>query len=252
MTIGPNRAELHRASLLKDVRFAARDRIKRDSYADAEVSKQEIDAFGKMVAIRYRGWYSGAPLKSEGRAAQKVDLDYNMDWHQIKDIARATIIAPSAIVCQAILMEIEQHLSVRKAGGLGVVQVKNVTADQDPCGYSSTTVFVRTSTGRAAEIQINVREILYAKQSEQSVTRVIGPGEYNSIKSKYRLEGGMGHRLYEIYRVAPGAHTTPKVQDVSKAYYAYFRKGHYDQMECDRIKRDLAALGLLGSSPGSH
>jgi len=237
-----------RAKLLGDVRAAAQHRIKTATFADAEKSRVEIETIGGEIARAHGGVIAGAPLKSMERASEKVALDYGGDWHQIKDIARMTIVVPTLGACAGVLNDIRKRFAASRGGG--VIQVKDVQAAQDPCGYSSTTVFVRTSTGRAAEIQINVPEIIYAKQSESSVTRVIGPGAYAAIRSRFRLEGGMGHALYEIYRAPRGGQDPQKAARLSKRYYDYFRRGGFNQVQCAIIRGELRDFGLLSSAAG--
>jgi hypothetical protein len=211
------------ADLLRSVREKAQARIKGSMFADAEASKAEIEKVGGAIAARYDGFVSQAPLKSEERASQKVAMDYEGDWYGIKDLARMTIIVPTLAQCRQVLEDIRREFTASKRRGL--LQVKEVLPEGDPCGYSSLTVFVRTSNERAAEIQINIPEIIYAKQSESSVTRILGTDGYLRIKGKYQLEGGLGHVLYEIYRVSPASADGMEAAEVSKHYYAYFRAG---------------------------
>jgi hypothetical protein len=116
--------------------------------------------------------------------------------------------------------EIYKEFSARQGGG--VLKRKQVLAAADPCGYSGDTVFVVTASGGPAEIQINVPEVIYAKESEDFVRPVLGEAELTRIRSMYRLTGGIGHILYELYR-SPKATHAGRFADLSKRYYEYFR-----------------------------
>ncbi len=207
--------------LLNDITRAAQERIKKGAFADAEGSKGEIETLCEPIAKKYGGVIASAPVKSMERASEKVGLDYGGDWFGIKDLARMTIIVPTMANCRAVLAELRSVFTPSQ--GRGIIQVKEVTPEMDPCGYSSITVFVRTSNGRPAEVQINIFEIIYAKQGESTVRRIIGPNRFMKIKLAYQLEGGLGHALYEIYRVAPASAKAKQAAELSKAYYNYFR-----------------------------
>ncbi|SMF91203.1 hypothetical protein SAMN02982917_0152 [Azospirillum oryzae] len=230
------------AAFLNSIRDAAQSRIKTGVFADAAASKAEIEQVGQSIAAKYRGVISAAPIKSEERASQKVGMDYDGDWHSIKDLARMTIIVPTLADCRSVLVDLKRAFTASQ--GRGLIQVKEVGADADPCGYSSTTVFVRTSNGRPAEIQINVPEIIYAKQSEESVRRILGPVRFMNIKMKYQLDGGLGHALYEIYRVAPASSRGQSAAALSRSYYAFFRQTVPSPAAASGLRKALMDLGV--------
>lgn len=226
------------SQLLKDIKTKAQKKIHDDVFRDAEASKAEIEAVGEVIAKKYGGFISRAPLKSEERAGVKVASDYEGDWHGIKDLARMTLIVPTMNDCRCVLMDIGKEFTAAKKRG--VIQIKEVSPDADPCGYSSITVFVRTSNGRAAEIQINMPTIIYAKQSEESVKRSIGDRNYLNIKMKYNLQGGLGHLFYEIYRVK--GPDWELAAELSKKYYAFFRSMVPNIAERQALESGVAAL----------
>lgn len=226
------------SQLLKDVKAKAQKKIHDDVFRDAEASKAEIEMVGEAIAKKYGGFVSRAPLKSEERAGVKVASDYEGDWHGIKDLARMTIIVPSMNDCRCVLADIGKEFTPAKKRA--VIQVKEVDPNADPCGYSSITVFVRTTNGRAAEIQINTPTIIYAKQGEDSVKRTIGDRNYLNIKMKYNFKGGMGHLFYEIYRVK--GPDWELAAEISKKYYAYFRSLVPDVAARKALENGVATL----------
>jgi hypothetical protein len=207
------------SQLMQDIKAKAQQKIHNDVFRDATGSKAEIDAVGAVIAKKYGGFVSTAGIKSEERAGVKVASDYAGDWLSIKDLARMTLIVPQSDNLPHVLNDLKKEFSASK--GRGVIDVKIVEADRDPCGYSSTTVFVRTSNGRPGEIQINTPPIIYAKQHQRSVVNSIGQDNYLKVKMTYQLQGGLGHIFYEIYRAnLPGA---ADAAELSRSYYQFFR-----------------------------
>ena len=208
-------------ALLDEVREKAQGKIKDAVFRDAEASAKELAAFGELMAQKYGAIIARAPTKSEERASQKVASDYGGDWHQLKDVSRMTVIVPTLDICKSVVIEIHNYFRGNRGGS--VMQVKDVSGSQDPCGYSSTTVFVRTKAGRPAEIQVNIPQIIYAKQGELSFIKTCGASTFLKIKATYQIEGGLGHALYEIYRVAPMTPAGLGAAALSRSYYEYFR-----------------------------
>lgn len=229
-----------RQTLLKDLTARAQGRIRTGAFSAAAESREEIATIGRAIADRFRGWAAIPDIKGEARASQKVGSDYGGDWMSIRDLARMTIIVPSVAECRMVVEELKRTFSA--ANKRGILQIKDVNPTQDPCGYSSMTVFVRTSNDRPAEIQVNTPEMIYAKQSEGTVKGILGTQAYMGIKGKYQLEGGLGHALYDVYRVAPGSSAGLASAALSKRYYNYFRAGAANLRERDSIRAALADL----------
>lgn len=229
-----------RQILLADMTARTQSRIKASAFTAAADSREEISTIGRRIADRFRGWAAIPDIKGEARASQKVASDYSGDWTSIRDLARMTIIVPSVAECRMAVEELKRTFSA--ANRRGILQIKDVNPNQDPCGYSSMTVFVRTSNDRPAEIQVNTPEMIYAKQSEGTVKGIIGPQAYMGIKGKYQLEGGLGHALYDVYRVAPGSRAGLASAALSKRYYNYFRSGAANLRERDSIRGALEEL----------
>merc|ERR1712194_658173 len=198
--------------------------IRDRNFKHAEAAKQELDTFGQEVAKEFGGRVSSAPIKSRERASEKVYNDYTDDWFGIKDLVRLSIVLPDFSEVPAVVERISSHFHVRN-GYDRKPEVKEVSADTDPLGYSGTTVFVDTKATVRGEIQINSDAVIYAKVGEMS-REFLGDDLYSMIESTSGVPGGQGHLIYEVWR-APEADDTTKrhFETVSKAYYAYFRKG---------------------------
>lgn len=132
-----------------------------------------------------------APLKSIGRAAEKVVIDYEGDASKIADLLRATIIVERYEDAGKVLSAL-----VSKYGQDSISKIKNKTGialegidaatlakvkDQDRAGfggYADVSLIVKTPSGVLAEVQINVPAMMAVKDAE-------------------------GHKLYEAARQQP-------------------------------------------------
>lgn len=137
---------------------------------------QRTKAIGQMIA----------PLKKIGRSVEKLVNEEKFDIGGMKDVLRSTIVVSSYDDAQQVLDEIEKEFKLLR-------KPKNRTGDFDMTwsggalpaedrmvygGYSDVLVNVVMPNGVIAEIQINVPQMLSAKE-------------------------GQGHKLYEAQREAP-------------------------------------------------
>ena len=68
-------------------------------------------------------------------------------------------------------------------------------------GYSGILTNINTSQGIMAEVQINTAKMIYAKEKPSIAIRIIGKERWQQIKNEVGVEGGLGHKYYEEYRV---------------------------------------------------
>jgi hypothetical protein len=209
-------------AFLQELRAKAQDGIANRMFAEADDTNQLLRTLGKEIADKC----GCVPVfaqnkKREGRATEKVAGEYGGDWYELKDVVRMTIVAPNMAQLRVLQREIRTRCVISK--GLGLIKDVETHGGIDACGYSGLNFVVRLSNGRPGEIQANIPEVIYAKMKGSSFRRDLGWGLWIRIKFRYMLEGGLGHKLYDIYRKAP---TTPAGQAaarISKMYYAYFR-----------------------------
>lgn len=133
---------------------------------NAEEFKKAIESDGPTVII--------AGLKGEKRASEKVNGKYGGDWSRLTDVIRATVAVgskseiPGAV--DAVRKEMADH------GWHIAEKPDNRIENPTPGGYRDLNLLFRSSTGHLAEIQINTKAMIRAKE-------------------------GDGHKLYEEYRV---------------------------------------------------
>jgi len=132
----------------------------------------------------------------------------------LTDVARNTIVIDDKL-----------HIAVKKElEKLGAV-VKTVGLGDSPMGYTGLNAKIMTKAGMLAEIQVNSAKMIYAKETEVVAKSIIGEKKWNEIAAKTKLPCGLGHKLYEEYRVAPaGDPRLGRLEAESTAYYNQIRE----------------------------
>ena len=182
-------------------------------YKDAPAAKKEIDTMADELAEQYGGSVAKAPLKGRERAKQKIENDYQGDASKLKDVARNTIIVPK-----------DQIQNVKKELGNKGADVWEFTPDNNALGYSGINTTIKTKNGLHGEVQVNSPEMIYAKEPENIARTLIGDDAYNKIAKDTGIEGGLGHKYYEDWRVIKDKESAAakKIAEKSKKYYKLF------------------------------
>ena len=202
----------------------------------AEAVKAEYDQ--KIIDITKRTGALGqllAPLKSVKRAVEKMYEDARQESREmrasdVKDLLRSTIVVEHYADVQKILDEIGKEFELtrepKNRTDVSFTQAKAKGRDETG-GYADVLVNVRMSNGTVAEIQINVPEMIAAKE---------GPDET-----------GQGHLLFEAAREQPKG---------SKLYNEILAemRGFYDAAFLANQSRALAAQAknldsVIGAQP---
>ena len=90
-------------------------------------------------------------------------------------------------------------------------------------GYTGTIINMRGDNGVIAEIQVNTPKMIYAKEPPQIAKSIIGVTAWNAIKKETGLEGGLGHKYYERYRIIDKeSEEAQRLIRLSVAYYSHF------------------------------
>lgn len=183
----------------------------------AKESGHEIDKMGKDLASKYDGTVTPLNYKSADSMQRKVDNEYGGNIHELKDAVRNTVILDKNSISAA---------TKDLAANPNTLRVKEQKAENDPLGYSGTIANVRMSNGMVGEVQLNTAHMIYAKQDPESAKKIIGEAKYNQIAKETGKPGGLGHKLYEEYRVlhpVKDAAKREKIAAESRAYYKNFR-----------------------------
>jgi hypothetical protein len=83
----------------------------------------------------------------------------------------------------------------------------------------------KAGNGVMAEIQINTEKMIFAKELPANAIPIIGAKRWDEIRRQSGLEGGLGHKYYEEYRILKDTDLLRKreLEKLSKAYYSKFR-----------------------------
>jgi len=175
----------------------------------------EIQQIGRDVTAKIPGarWAEG-PIKKPERITEKAMKDYKGDYSKMKDVVRGTVV-----------VKVPEDIS--KAVGLlnpKEFPVKVQSAKTDPMGYSGIITNHRASNGLVGEVQVNMPQIIFAKEKEEIARGVIGNDVYDEIAKKAGIEGGRGHQFYEDWQKLDG--DSPEaiaLAEEAKKYYDLFR-----------------------------
>lgn len=153
----------------------------------AKSAKADYDQ--KIIDIAKRSGAMGqmiAPIKGMPRSVQKLIVDEGFNIGGMKDMLRSTIVVSDYTQAQAVMDEIAKEFTLtrkpkNRTGSTALVVNGEELQPEDPKkygGYTDVLVNITMPNGVIAEIQINVPEMLSAKEAQ-------------------------GHKLYEAYRDAP-------------------------------------------------
>ncbi len=198
-------------SIVQDVRV-------KDLMSRAKASTIELDKLSKEIATKYGGYVTPVNLKSKASILRKLNSELNGDVSQIKDAVRSTIIVPQKNIQNCIDYLQKNDIFVRM----------KIQKPDRFMGYSGVLSNVKTSHNILGEIQVNTEKMIYAKEPKEVAINIIGKKRWREIRKQTGLEGGLGHKYYEEYRVLDKS--IPKelkrmkeLEILSSNYYKHFR-----------------------------
>jgi hypothetical protein len=172
----------------------------------------EVQELAEGIAERFGGVVTPINYKSFDSISRKCKTEGCTPF-DLKDAVRNTIIVDED--------KIEDVLSALEESGM-VLRIKRQTPDKF-MGYSGNIVNITTSNGMTAEIQVNTAKMIYAKETPAVAKSILGEDVWNRIAKETGLEGGLGHKYYEQFRVLDKL--SPKaaeIEGLSKEYYSHF------------------------------
>ena len=173
----------------------------------------EVQSLAEGIASRYSGYVTPVNYKSKSSITRKVNTEH-VTPYDIKDAVRTTIIAPKSEI-ESILKELNNLPSF--------IRLKRQKPESF-MGYSGNIVNIRTSNELTAEIQVNTDRMIYAKELPEEAKRILGENRWNEIHRETGLEGGLGHKYYEEWRMMDKSN--PKAIEIAKKsaeYYSHFQ-----------------------------
>lgn len=168
------------------------------------------------VASKYGAACTTINYKSPESIRRKVMAersdDPNFTPTKLKDTARTTIVSKRESIQDIIsdLMESKQF--------------QNWKPQETELGYTGDIINIRLDNGVIAEIQVNTPNMIYAKESPEVAKAILGDKVWNQINRETGVEGGLGHKFYEEYRVLnPNSKKSKEILEKSRRYYAHFK-----------------------------
>ena len=216
------------------VQISGADRIKAEGLLRPRLQLAQdakLDYDQKVLDIAQRTGAIGqklASVKSIKRAAEKLTIDENFNVDNMKDLLRSTIVVDSYEDAPAVVDEIRKDFEILRVKNRTGIEMQGGDVDNKgflPSGYGDVLINVRTPNGTLAEIQINVPEMLAAKDEE-------------------------GHSLYEIERDQPKGSATRDA--VIQAQTEYYREAAAAAARRKKASSEGAAeRGMAGRSSSS-
>lgn len=173
----------------------------------------EVQSLAYRIASQYSGYVTPVNFKSKSSITRKVNTEH-VTPYDINDAVRTTIIAPKSEI-ESILKELNNLPSF--------IRLKRQKPESF-MGYSGNIVNIRTSNELTAEIQVNTDRMIYAKELPEEAKRILGENRWNEIHKETGLEGGLGHKYYEEWRMMDKS--SPKAIEIAKKsaeYYSHFQ-----------------------------
>ena len=200
----------------------------KDVVIKARSSGGEVQGLAESIAAGHNAICTPINYKSEASIKRKVLLErkekgdaYMPD--KLKDLVRTTIIADRQNI-DIVIEQLRMSEPVKAFKGIAVKKQR----PQNYLGYSGNIVNLQTSNGLVAEIQVNTAKMIYAKELPENAKAILGEKLWNKIHRETGIEGGLGHKYYEEWRVMSNEEQQSAkgiaLRKRSEEYYSHFNK----------------------------
>ena len=200
----------------------------KDVVIRARSSGGEVQGLAESIAAGHNAICTPINYKSEASIKRKVLLErkekggaYMPD--KLKDLVRTTIIADRRNI-DIVIEQLRMSEPVKAFKGIAVKKQR----PQNHLGYSGNIVNLQTSNGLVAEIQVNTAKMIYAKELPENAKAILGEKLWNKIHQETGIEGGLGHKYYEEWRVMSNEEQQSAkgiaLRKRSEEYYSHFNK----------------------------
>ena len=181
----------------------------------AKLSHNEIADISNGTAQMFGGYSTPVNLESKESILRKANADYEGNVWKVLDSVRTTLILPENQIEKCIAFLEREHNLFRDT---------KRQLPQHFMGYSGNIVNIRLKNGLIGEIQINTEKMIFAKNSKSTAIKILGENRWNEIYREVGVEGGLGHKFYEQWRILhPKSKEAKEIAEKSFAYYALFR-----------------------------
>lgn len=192
------------------------DKAIKETMARARLSGSEVQKLAEEIANRFGATCTPINFKGAESISRKVLFERGehptLTPDSLKDTVRTTIVVPRNSIPGVISMLEKSDLFLRHK-----TQITSL-------GYTGHIVNIRTKNGTVGEIQVNTPKMIYAKEKPAEARRILGEDLWNKIREETRMEGGLGHKFYEAYRVLdPESAEAKQILRQSYEYYKHFK-----------------------------
>ena len=191
-----------------------------DVVIKARSSGGEVQGLAESIASGYNAICTPINYKSEASIKRKVlsrrIKDDSFMPENLTDCVRTTIIVDTRQL-KYVINELKAQESFYK-----------YKPQKTILGYVGNIVNVKTNNGLVAEIQVNTAKMIYAKELPENAKAILGEKLWNKIHRETGIEGGLGHKYYEEWRVMSNEEQQSAkgiaLRKRSEEYYSHFTK----------------------------
>lgn len=192
----------------------------KDVVVRARSSGGEVQGLAESIAAEHNAICTPINYKSEASIKRKVlsrrIKDDSFMPENLTDCVRTTIII-DARQLKYVINELKAQESFYK-----------YKPQKTILGYVGNIVNVKTNNGLVAEIQVNTAKMIYAKELPENAKAILGEKLWNKIHRETGIEGGLGHKYYEEWRVMSKEEQQSAkgiaLRKRSEEYYSHFNK----------------------------
>ena len=192
----------------------------KDVVIRARSSGGEVQGLAESIAAGHNAICTPINYKSEASIKRKVlsrrIKDDSFMPENLTDCVRTTIIVDTRQL-KYVINELKAQESFYK-----------YKPQKTILGYVGNIVNVKTNNGLVAEIQVNTAKMIYAKELPENAKAILGEKLWNKIHRETGIEGGLGHKYYEEWRVMSNEEQQSAkgiaLRKRSEEYYSHFNK----------------------------
>lgn len=192
----------------------------KDVVIKARSSGGEVQGLAESIAAGHNAICTPINYKSEASIKRKVlsrrIKDDSFMPENLTDSVRTTIIVDTRQL-KYVINELKAQESFYK-----------YKPQKTILGYVGNIVNVKTNNGLVAEIQVNTAKMIYAKELPENAKAILGEKLWNKIHRETGIEGGLGHKYYEEWRVMSKEEQQSAkgiaLRKRSEEYYSHFNK----------------------------
>lgn len=192
----------------------------KDVVIKARSSGGEVQGLAESIAAGHNAICTPINYKSEASIKRKVlsrrIKDDSFMPENLTDCVRTTIIVDTRQL-KYVINELKAQESFYK-----------YKPQKTILGYVGNIVNIKTNNGLVAEIQVNTAKMIYAKELPENAKAILGEKLWNKIHRETGIEGGLGHKYYEEWRVMSKEEQQSAkgiaLRKRSEEYYSHFNK----------------------------